>query len=317
MIFASALRRLTLVYTVIQLVLFGAVAIGIYLFVTGTFDLDVATQDGAAAVNAAELGFAHLRIALLVGFGVLCVVVPFTSYWMARAALGPLRRSIEQQQRFVDDASHELRSPLTVIRGELELALSRPRSDEEYRQSIVTTLDATQTLVQFTEDLLLLARDAPAELRSRFVPVPIDTVIADAVRASEHAANARHIQVRSGPIVTVDGVPALLVRALSNLLDNAMKFTPDDGTITVTVTASPHSATVSVADSGVGMTPEEVQHAFDRFWRGRDAYSSSGHGLGLSVVERIVSSHRGRVRINSTPGVGTRVDLVFPVFPNK
>jgi signal transduction histidine kinase len=317
MIFASALRRLTVVYTVIQLVLFGAVAIGIYLFVTGTFDLDVATQDGAAAVNAAELGFAHLRIALLVGFGILCVVVPFTSYWMAKAALAPLRRSIEQQQRFVDDASHELRSPLTVIRGELELALSRPRSGEEYRQSIVTTLEATQTLVQFTEDLLLLARDAPAELRSRFVPVPVDSVVREAVRAAGAGTHHERVTVRPGPSVAVDGVPALLVRALSNLLDNAMKFTPPGGTITVSLTAGPHSVTVSVADTGVGMSPEEVEHAFDRFWRGPDAHSSSGHGLGLSVVERIVHAHRGRVRITSTPGLGSRVDLVLPISPQK
>lgn len=317
MVFASALRRLTVVYTVIQLVVFGAVAIGIYLFVTGTFDLDAATQDGAAAVNAAELGFVHLRIALWVGFGILCVVVPFTSYWMARAALAPLRQSIEQQQRFVDDASHELRSPLTVIRGELELALSRPRSEGEYRKSIVTTLEAAQTLVQFTEDLLLLARDAPAELRSRFVSVPIDSVVRDAVRAAGAGRPHERVTILTGPSVAVDGVPALLVRAVSNLLDNAMKFTPPDGTITVSVTAGAHSATVSVTDTGVGMSPEDVEHAFDRFWRGPDAHSSSGHGLGLSVVKRIVHAHRGRVRIISTPGLGSRVDLVLPLSSQK
>lgn len=317
MSFASALRRLTVVYTAIQLLLFGSAAMGTYLFVTGTFDLDAATQDGTAAVNAAELGFAHLRIALSIGFGTLCVVVPFTSYWMARAALAPLRRSIEQQQRFVDDASHELRSPLTVIRGELELALSRPRSDEEYRQSIVTTLEATQTLVQLTEDLLLLARDAPTELRSRFVPVPIDSVVRDAVRSAGAGTHRPRVTVRSSPSVTVDGVPALLVRALSNLLDNAMKFTPPEGTITVSVTADPHAATVSVADTGVGMSPADVKHAFDRFWRGPDAHSSSGHGLGLSVVRTIAYAHRGRVRIASTPGMGSQVDLVLPLSSQK
>lgn len=317
MIFTSALRRLTVVYTVIQLVLFGAIAIGIYLFVVGTFDLDAATQDGAAALNAAELGFAHLRIGLVIGFGILCVVVPFTSYWMARAALAPLRRNLEEQQRFVDDASHELRSPLTVIRGELELALSRPRSDAEYRQSIVTTLDATQTLVRFTEDLLLLARDSPGELQSRFVPVAIGSVVRDAIAAAARGQGSERLSFRPTADILVDGVPVLLVRALTNLLDNAMKFTPPEGTITVSVAVGPHFATVSVADTGVGMSPEEIEHAFDRFWRGPDAHSSSGHGLGLSVVRRIVHAHRGRVRITSTPGLGSRVDLVLPISSHK
>ena len=310
--FASAVRRLTLIYTLIQLVLFGTLAAGIYWFVTWTFDLDLATQDGPAAANTVELAFSHLRIALIAGFCALCVSVPFTSYWMARAALAPLRRSIEQQQRFIDDASHELRSPLTVIRGELELALQRKRTAEQYRQSISSTLDATQVLVELTEDLLLLAQEAPAELRSRFVAVPIDTVIREAIRSVEHNVRHQSLIVRSDPGVTVHGIPVLLVRAISNILENAIKFTPDDGKITVAATASQHTIVVSITDTGRGMTPDEVQHATERFWRSQDARSSTGHGLGLSVVERIVNTHDGSIRITSAPGAGSTVDLLFP-----
>lgn len=313
MIFASTLRRLTIVYTAIQLVLFGALAIGIYLFVTGTFDFDAASQDGAGAVGAAELGFAHLRIALVAGFAALCVVVPFTSYWMARVALAPLRQSYEQQQQFVDDASHELRSPLSIIRGELELALSRRRSEKEYRRAITTSLEATQTLVQLTEDLLLLAQDSNIEFKSHFRLVSGDEVVRDAIGTLDTGNVAGRLTTHSDATAPIDGIPTLLVRAVANLLDNAVKFTPADGTVTLTATNDSERATFSVTDTGRGMTPDDAHHAFDRFWRGPVAHGAPGHGLGLPLVERIARAHRGRVTIVSTLGIGSTITLVIPL----
>jgi signal transduction histidine kinase len=313
MIFASTLRRLTIVYSAIQLVVFGALAIGIYLFVTGTFDFDAASQDGAGAVGAAELGFMHLRIALVAGFGLLCVVVPLTSYWMARAALAPLRQSYERQQQFVDDASHELRSPLSVIRGELELALSRRRSETEYRRAIAASLEAAETLVQLTEDLLLLAQDSNIEFDSHLQPVSGDDVVRNAISAVETARATDRLTVHADAPALIDGIPALLVRAVANLLDNAMKFTPPDGTVTLTATNDSERATFSVTDTGSGMTPDEMHHAFDRFWRGPVDHGAPGHGLGLPLVERIAQAHRGRVTIVSTPGIGSTITLVVPL----
>jgi signal transduction histidine kinase len=313
MIFASALRRLTIVYTGIQLVLFGALAIGIYLFVTGTFDFDTASQDGPGAVGAAELGFTHLRIALVSGFAVLCVIVPFTSYWMARAALAPLRQNYEQQQQFVDDASHELRSPLSVIRGELELALSRRRSEAEYRRAITASLEATQTLVQLTEDLLLLAQDANVEFEPRVLPISGNEVVFRATSDLASSTSTDRLVTRSDAPAVINGIPSLLVLALVNLLDNAMKFTPEGGTVTLTATNDSENATFSVADTGSGMTADEMNHAFDRFWRGTDAHAAPGHGLGLALVERIARAHRGRVSIESSPGIGSTITLVIPL----
>jgi signal transduction histidine kinase len=313
MIFASALRRLTIVYTGIQLVLFGALAIAVYLFVTGTFDFDAASRDGPGAVGAAELGFIHLRMALIAGFAVLCVVVPFTSYWMARAALAPLRQNYEQQQQFVDDASHELRSPLSVIRGELELALSRRRTESEYRRAITASLEATQTLVQLTEDLLLLAQDSSVEFESRLRPVSGNELVLRAASDLSSGAVADRLTTYSDAPALINGIPSLLVRALVNLLDNAMKFTPEGGTVTLTATNDSENVTFSVADTGSGMTEDELQHAFDRFWRGRVTHAAPGHGLGLALVERIAHAHRGRVSIESTPGIGSMITLVVPL----
>jgi signal transduction histidine kinase len=313
MIFAAALRRLTIVYTGIQLVLFGALAIAVYLFVTGTFDFDAASRDGPDAVGAAELGFIHLRVALIAGFAVLCVVVPFTSYWMARAALAPLRENYEQQKQFVDDASHELRSPLSVIRGELELALSRRRTEKEYRTAITASLEASQILVQLTEDLLLLAQNSNIEFESRLHPVSGNELVLRAASNLSSGAVRDRLTIHSDAPALINGIPSLLVRALANLLDNAMKFTPEGGTVTLTATNDSENATFSVADTGSGMTAEEVKHAFDRFWRGTVTRDIPGHGLGLSLVERIAHAHRGRVTIESAPGVGSTFTFVVPL----
>jgi signal transduction histidine kinase len=313
MIFAAALRRLTIVYTGIQLVLFGALAIGIYLFVTGTFDFDAASQDGPGAVGAAELGFTHLRSALIAGFVVLCVVVPFTSYWMARAALAPLRHNYEQQQQFVDDASHELRSPLSVIRGELELALSRRRTEKEYRTAITSSLEASQILVRLTDDLLLLAQDSSAEFESRLEPVSGNELVLRATSDLNSGSVADRLTIHSDAPALINGIPSLLVRALANLLDNALKFTPKSGTVTLTAKNDSENATFSVADTGSGMNADEVHHAFDRFWRGPVAHDIPGRGLGLSLVERIAHAHRGQVSIKSVPGIGSTISFVIPL----
>ncbi len=313
MIFASALRRLTLVYTVIQLLLFAGLAIGVYLFVTGTFDFDAASQDGSGAIGAAEQGFTQLRIALIFGFAILCVVVPFTSYWMARAALAPLRQSYEQQQQFVDDASHELRSPLSVIRGELELALARPRSEEDYRRSISASLEATQTLVQLSEDLLLLARDSSVEFQAGFRPVAAGDIVRDAIAIVSHRHDLGRLTTHSDRMIPVRGLPSLLARAVANILENALKFTPATGTVVLTTALQSGSATISIADTGIGMTVDEVRHARERFWRSPDAPQTAGHGLGLALVDRIALAHHGRLAIDSSPGVGTTVTLTIPL----
>lgn len=316
MTFRRALRRLTLVYTLIQLVLFGSLAIGIYLFVTSTFDFDAASQDGSVIVGTAEQGFTRLRIALIIGFAILCVVVPFTSYWMARAALAPLRASYKQQQHFVDDASHAFRSPLSVIRGELELALMRERSAEEYRRSITTSLDSAQALVQLTGDLLLLAGNSSTEFRSHFQAVSTRDVVREAIGALE-TATAERLILCTGPVAVVQGVPSLLARAVANVLDNAMKYTPTSGTVTLTTATESKKAIITVTDTGIGMDASDVRHAFERFWRSPNISAVSGHGLGLALVQRVAYAHNGRATIVSSPGSGSTVSLILPIAHNR
>ena len=322
MIFRQAIRRLTLAYTAVQLVLFGAFALAVYFYVTGTFDFDTAEVQGEGGLASAEQSFATLRNALVVIYAALLLVVPITSWLMARAAMAPVRRSYELQQRFVDGASHEMRTPLAVIQGELELALTRSRTPAEYERAIRVAADATAGLVRLTNDLLLLSRGESSELALGFTEIDLNSLVTDA------AAEASARQPALAPIVIdpptaeigsetgsvrTRGSEELLSRAVSNLIDNARKFSAVDHTVRVSVRVLGTNAIIEVHDEGMGMSRAELAHARDRFWRAEAARSREGHGLGLALVDEIARAHGGSLGIHSEPGVGTVATLRIPL----
>ncbi|MDJ0349915.1 HAMP domain-containing sensor histidine kinase [Cryobacterium sp. PH29-G1] len=312
--FRRAIVRLTVTYTVVQLVLFAAFAVGIYIFVTGTFDFDAAESDGAGALNAAEQGFANLRTGLVVLYAVLLVLIPISSYVMARAALGPLQKSYELQQRFVDGASHEMRSPLSIIQGELELALLTTRTPAEYEQAMQTALEAVGGLTRLTNDLLLLSRGEGTELRKTYELVDLNELVVDDIDArASNPADAARLVTHTARAAMVLGSPALLKRAIANVVDNALKFTPVPGAVFIGTDTQNGTCTITVRDTGIGMNDTDLQHAFDRFWRSDQARSHPGHGLGLSLVHQIVAAHDGRVTLTSQAGVGTTVTVNLPL----
>ena len=308
MIFRRALIRLTLTYTVVQLLLFGAFAIGIYTFVTGAFDFDAPTLESAGTVDA-EQSFATLRTGLIAGYAILVILLPISSYLMARSALTPIRRSYELQQRFVDGASHEFRSPLSVIQGELELALARSRTPAQYRAAMTKTLDAAEGLTRLTNDLLLLTRDNSDELEATFEPVSLNEIAHTVARAT--GTNVTVVETRP---VLVDGSAELLTRAVTNLVDNAVKFTDGTAAITISITTNGKAAHLAVADTGAGMNEAEAAHAFDRFWRASESRNTPGFGLGLPLVQQIITAHHGKATIISAPGAGTTVTLTLPEY---
>jgi signal transduction histidine kinase len=314
--FRRALIRLTVTYTIVQLVLFAAFAIGIYIFVTGTFDFDAAESDGAGALNAAEQGFANLRTGLIVLYAVLLVLIPIASFLMARAALTPLQKSYELQQRFVDGASHEMRSPLSIIQGELEFALLSTRTPAEYERAMQTALQAVGGLTELTNDLLLLSRGAGAELKRTYELVDLNELVRQDIDArSNTPADAARLDVRLGQATVVLGSPGLLARAIANVIDNALKFTPSPGVVTVSTDVHDSTCTVTVRDTGIGMDNNDVKHAFDRFWRSDQARSRPGHGLGLSLVQQIVQAHEGRITLTSQVGLGATITVNLPLRP--
>jgi signal transduction histidine kinase len=312
-IFRRATIRLTIAFTLIQLALFAIFAIALYSFVTGTFDFDAAEHDGEAEVMSAEQGFALLRNGIIICYAGLLVVVPALSWVMARAALLPIKASFERQQQFVDGASHEMRTPLSVIQGELELALTRPRSLREYQAAIERSLDAVAGMTRLTDDLLKLSRASKGDLEGVFAPVDVDEVIRAIVDAVPDSLHARvQVTMETAGSSAVWGSEELISRALGNIVDNAVKYADPSGVIRISRSVEGQNIVVSIHDDGPGMTEEQVSRAFERFWRADAARTTPGHGLGLALVEQIVKAHKGTVSLDSGPRGGTTVTVKFP-----
>jgi len=314
MIFRKALLRLTVAYSVIQLVFFALTELAVYVFVALTFDFDVVAIDGIpAGFDAAGHALSKLRTALVVVYLALLLVVPIVSYVMARVALRPLRVSYERQQQFVDATSHEFRTPLGVIIGELSLALMRPRKGAEYQAAIEQSLAAAEALASLTNQLLLLSRDDRSEWEGEREPIAVDELLAAATRRNDAAdVSAPAVVVLPFPGVTVRGSRDLLVHAVRNVVDNAVKYTEQTGKVEVSASTRGALVAIVVSDTGRGMSLDEAGHAFDRFWRAPSARTVPGHGIGLSLVRQIVEAHGGRVDIASVPGEGSTVTMTLP-----
>ncbi len=309
MILRRATLRLTITYAAALLVLFAVFSIAIYVFVTGHFDVESSGTDSASPE------IVLLRNGLIASYVGLLVLIPPASWLLARAALRPVRESFERQQDFVDGASHEMRTPLSLIQDELELALTRPRTGPQYREAITSALDAAAGLDRLSDDLLRLSEWSREHSALAFTMVDVGAAVDAAINQEASAARAARVQVATEPYATahVLGSRELLIRAVSNILNNAIKFSSPETTVTVTVTTAQGHVLVRVQDRGPGMAAGEVRHAFERFWRADTARSTPGHGLGLALVDQIMRAHQGEVALTSGLGEGTTVTLQVPL----
>ncbi|MCS6965986.1 MAG: heavy metal sensor histidine kinase [Candidatus Kapabacteria bacterium] len=231
--------------------------------------------------------------------------------------IGRLEASFRQIRQFSADVSHELRTPLTIVMGELELALRSRKSPEEYEAVLSSVLEEVLRLHRIVEALLELARAESGQLRLAQELVDMSTIVKEIAEDMEPLARERglHIQLQtegSNPLV---GDPLRLRQAVLNVVDNAVKYTPEGGTVLLRVRSEAQVVIVEVVDTGVGIPPEDLPHIFERFYRVEKsrtrASSVDGTGLGLAIARWIVEAHGGRVEVESTVGQGTCVRLWF------
>jgi two-component system, OmpR family, sensor kinase len=224
------------------------------------------------------------------------------------AAFEERRASEGRLRRFIADASHELRTPLTSIRGYAELFRSGASSNpEDLAKSMRRIEEESSRMGSLVEEMLLLARlDQDPQLERS--EVDLVAVAADAVHDAQAVQPDRPIEIDSSGAVIVTGDEARLRQVASNLLSNALKHSPPDGPVRVSVSRSGGEAVLQVADEGPGLKPEQAARVFDRFYRVDEARSRSdgGAGLGLSIVAAIVKAHGGRVWLETSPGAGAR-----------
>ena len=231
--------------------------------------------------------------------------------------LARLESSFREQQRFVADASHELRTPLAILRGETDVALTQPRSLDEYKSSLTLIKDEAERLSRIVEDLFILARQ-PFEARAiKKEPMNLREIVGECARAAQVLAAQKdlHLTVDAKSPVTLTGDDELVKRLVLNLLDNAVKYTPEGGEISVKLTQQNGTALMIVSDSGIGIPQGDLPHVFDRFYRVDKARSRAlgGAGLGLSIADWIVKAHGGELRVQSAPGKGSEFTVELPL----
>ena len=236
--------------------------------------------------------------------------------------LDRLETSFEQQRRFMADASHELRTPTAIVRTEADVTLSRPdRTNEEYRASVVIMQDASRRLTRIVDDLFLLARADAGHLVVQQKPVYLEDVVDDVARGVRPLADRRGVRVALTNVVEaqVVGDADLLGRVLLNLLDNAIKHSPDGSTVEVGMTRRNGECDVAVIDSGPGIPDDARARVFERFFQvdaarvRHDDTQTSGAGLGLAIARRIAEVHGGRVELIESRAGRTEFRFTVPV----
>ena len=234
--------------------------------------------------------------------------------------LGRLDDAFLQMKRFSADASHELQTPLTILKGEMEVALRMQRSPEEYRQVLRSGLEEIDRINHLVDGLLLLARADAGALKMDLQSLDLNTLLGEVLEQMQVVAEERSIrlQAKRSRSVAVLGDREHLRRLLLNLVDNAIKYTSAGGNVSLSVQSDGNWASLIISDTGIGLSEDELKKIFSRFHRVTDTRSKDvrGVGLGLSIAQSIVKAHGGRIQVESTPGQGSTFTILLPSIPS-
>jgi heavy metal sensor kinase len=234
------------------------------------------------------------------------------------AMVGRLDRSFQEMRKFNADVAHELRTPLTVMQGENEIALRSASLPEEVRSVLASNLEELERLTRIVNDLLVFAEAKAGAQMLVKKPINLRALLDAVVDHIRLLATDRYIEIDlcAIPEVLIEGDELWIRRALLNLLDNAIKYSPDGGKVQVSVQVEDDMVRLGVRDYGIGIFSADIPHIFDRLYRADPARSRGrgGTGLGLSLVKWIVEAHKGQIQVISQPEYGTIFEVSFPIL---
>ena len=227
-----------------------------------------------------------------------------------------LEKSVKKIKQFSGDVSHELRTPLTIIRGEIEVLLRKERDKEEYQKTLKSTLEEAAYLERIIDDLLFLSRIDALENREFDKTVQLDEIVLKVLESQELAAKKKGItlEIKKADPTQIKGEEILLERMVTNIVDNAIRYTHPDGKVEISLDKEDGSSVLLVQDTGIGIPEDSLPLIFDRFYVvDKSRFKETGGlGLGLSIVKHVAESHGGKIEVDSELNKGTTFLVRFP-----
>ncbi|MGH7241613.1 MAG: sensor histidine kinase [Candidatus Saccharimonadales bacterium] len=333
--FQNATVRLTTWYLAIVMTISLGFSVAVYHFATNelTYGLNSQTQrifrqfpvftnnpylrirgnDVSLGAHHILLRLAYFNLLVLCGAG-------FLSYWLARLTLEPIEAALDRQKRFTADASHELRTPLTSLKMSSEVALmNKAASKQELQEVLQSNIEDAGRMEQLINNLLRLTQ-LENDGTTNFVDIPSEVLIENAITQVHKTAELKKIKlINEAKPGKIHGDSDSLTQLLVILLDNAIKYSPNKSSVTLTSTQGELSYSLHVSDDGQGIAPEALPHVFERFYR-QDAArtvgdSQDGYGLGLSIAKMIADHNHASITLTSKPHKGTVAEVVLPLAP--
>lgn len=323
MLFARARRRLTLAYVAMFALVLAAFSIVFFMVLAvvlqPAFDIAPEVPAGEAGRRAYEATLERIGLAVMLADAITISLVGIGAWILAARTLRPVREAHERQRRFVADASHEMRSPLTAIRSTTDAALlpDAPRGAAEAALEVVAR--ESDRLGQLTSDLLVLAQSDDGTLRPRAEPFDLSVLVAEHLAAKQavgqDGARFRHsdVQLSLTPDLRAEADPQEVLRIVDNLVSNAVLHGGRGAKVRVSVRAMEREAVVEVADDGPGIITPDLERIFEPFYRASsDANAPAGTGLGLPIAASLARRNGGRLAVESRLGQGSTFRLTLP-----
>jgi signal transduction histidine kinase len=226
-----------------------------------------------------------------------------------------IAQAFSRERQFIGDVAHELKTPIATLRSGIELTISKARTNREYKKSLAETLVDTSRLSTTINNILDLAWLGAENTQFLDHQFDLSKTFVDLNEIAIKLATQKHLNIRVSlePNTFVSGNEDKIARAILNLIDNAIKFTPAGGSVTLSLHQENDEAVIKIKDTGIGIGKNELPHVFERFYRGPKVAKTLGSGLGLAIAKGIVTAHRGRITLSSKVGKGTSVIIALPL----
>jgi signal transduction histidine kinase len=316
--FAQARRRLTIIYIAMFALVIGVFSVAFLalmaIVLQPDFDLAPDTSSDQAVQIAYDAAVERIGLALIAADAAAIGVVGVGAWIVSARTLRPIRDAHERQRRFVADASHEMRTPLTAIRATTDNALRPEAQPGDQRTALETVSVAAADLALLTADLLTLAQADDATVPGEKNEFDLSVVVAERLSLRAAGSTAHAAQVVFAPDLVVNGRPEQVGRIVDNLVDNAFRYGGASVHVTIVTRAIDRHAVLEVVDNGPGIAVGDQAHVFEPFFRVRsDAGAPPGTGLGLAIASALAKRNRGQLSVASQPGRGAAFRLTLPL----